>query len=70
MWKVSWLYEKVYNIANFGGYATILRESGHIGYSCVMDLFKVSKLGFEAPEFGFHSLRSELQLMLESLTGY
>ena len=24
MWKVSWLYEKVHNIANFGGYATIL----------------------------------------------
>ena len=24
MWKVSWLYEKVHNIANFGGYAAIL----------------------------------------------
>ena len=24
MWKVSWLYEKVYNIANFGGYTAIL----------------------------------------------
>ena len=37
-----------------------LRQSGHISYSCVMDLFKkkVSKLGFEAPEFGLHSLRS------------
>ncbi|XP_065904717.1 integrase/recombinase xerD homolog isoform X3 [Dysidea avara] len=37
-----------------------LRQSGHISYSCVMDLFKkkMSKLGFEAPEFGLHSLRS------------
>ena len=26
MWKVSWFYEKVHNIANFGGYATILME--------------------------------------------
>ena len=25
MWKVSWLYEKVHNIANFGGYAAILK---------------------------------------------
>ena len=24
MWKVSWFYEKVHNIANFGGYAAIL----------------------------------------------
>ena len=24
MWKVSWLYKKVHNIANFGGYAAIL----------------------------------------------
>ena len=24
MWKVSWLYEKVHNITNFGGYAAIL----------------------------------------------
>ena len=24
MWKVSWLYEKAHNIANFGGYAAIL----------------------------------------------
>ena len=24
MWKVSWLYEKVHNIANLGGYAAIL----------------------------------------------
>ena len=24
MWKVSQLYEKVHNIANFGGYAAIL----------------------------------------------
>ena len=24
MWKVSWFYEKVYNIANFGDYAAIL----------------------------------------------
>ena len=24
MWKVSWFYEKVQNIANFGGYAAIL----------------------------------------------
>ena len=24
MWEVSWLYEKVHNIANFGGYAAIL----------------------------------------------
>ena len=24
MWKVSRLYEKVHNIANFGGYAAIL----------------------------------------------
>ena len=24
MWKVSWLYEKVSNIVNFGGYAAIL----------------------------------------------
>ena len=26
MWKVSWFYEKVHNIANFGGYAAILLE--------------------------------------------
>ena len=24
MWKVSWFYEKVHNIANLGGYAAIL----------------------------------------------
>ena len=24
MWKVSWFYEKVHNIANFRGYAAIL----------------------------------------------
>ena len=24
MWKVSWFYEKVHNIANFWGYAAIL----------------------------------------------
>ena len=24
MWKVSWFYEKVHNIANYGGYAAIL----------------------------------------------
>ena len=24
MWKVSWFYEKVQNIVNFGGYAAIL----------------------------------------------
>ena len=23
-WKVSWFYEKVHNIANFGGYTAIL----------------------------------------------
>ena len=26
MWNVSWFYEKVHNIANFGGYAAILCE--------------------------------------------
>ena len=26
MWKVSWLYEKVHNIANVGGYAAILLQ--------------------------------------------
>ena len=26
MWKVSWFYEKVHNIANFGGYAAILKR--------------------------------------------
>ena len=37
-----------------------LRESGHISYTCLKDLFKrkLSKLGFEAAEFGLHSLRS------------
>ena len=24
MWKVSWFYEKVHDLANFGGYAAIL----------------------------------------------
>ena len=24
MWKVSWFYEKVHNITNFGGYAAIV----------------------------------------------
>ena len=27
MWKVSWFYEKVHNIANFGGYAAILKDA-------------------------------------------
>ena len=27
MWKVSWLYEKVHNVVNFGGYATILTHN-------------------------------------------
>ena len=27
MWKVSWFYEKVHNIANFGGYAAILNAN-------------------------------------------
>ena len=27
MWKVSWFYEKVRNIANFGGYAAILNAN-------------------------------------------
>jgi len=37
-----------------------LRESGHISYTCLMDLFKkkMSDLGFKAAEFGLHSLRS------------
>ena len=26
MYKVSWFYEKVHNIANFGGYAAILYQ--------------------------------------------
>jgi len=36
-----------------------LRESGHISYTGLKDLFKrkMSKLGFEAAEFGLHSLR-------------
>jgi len=36
-----------------------LRESGHISYSCLKDLFKkMSELGFKATEFGLHSLRA------------
>jgi len=35
-----------------------LKESGHMSYTCPMDLFgKMSLLGFKATEFGLHSLR-------------
>ena len=36
MWKVSWLYEKVHNIANFGGYATILKRAFPL-YSTILE---------------------------------
>ena len=43
MWKVSWFYEKVHNIANFGGYATILIEQSPIYseliFTCVSYLY-------------------------------
>jgi len=36
-----------------------LRESGHISYSCLKDLFKkMSELGLKATEFRLHSLRA------------
>ena len=37
-----------------------LRQSGHISYSCFKELFtkKMTELGFEAAEFGLHSLRA------------
>ena len=37
-----------------------LRETGRISYSCLKDLFKnkVSKLGYDAADFGLHSLRA------------
>ena len=36
-----------------------LRESGHISYTCLMELFKkMFALGLKATEFGLHSLRS------------
>jgi len=37
-----------------------LRQSDHISYSCFKELFtkKVTELGFEAAEFGLHSLRA------------
>ena len=33
MQKVSWFYEKVHNIANFGGYAAILAIPYNFTYS-------------------------------------
>ena len=43
MWKVSWFYEKVHNIANFGGYTAMLYQSSSI-VSHDLATFRISPL--------------------------
>ena len=43
MWKVTWFYEKVHNIANFGGYATILYLWADI-YAYIYQILQLIKI--------------------------
>ena len=38
MWKVSWFYEKVHNIANFGVYTAVLLE--YLKFKCLITVIK------------------------------